>query len=157
MARCVLFPHYSNYNEQIKGPEFISSVLFAFGICCCQLSRWDPKSCHYQWSKPSLGWKKQNKPIREIAKTLGRGQNNCLETFLKRRNAPVSSATPKDPEDHGKQLWWMTEEFFPWWRKHLHNSWPDQEHSPGGRCMCVKVNNQEKTSPEWIQRVHHKM
>ena len=24
----------------------------------------------------------------------------------------------------------------------------DQEHSPGGRCMCVKVNNQEKTSPE---------
>ncbi len=36
---CVLFPHYPNYNEQIKGPEFISSVLFAFGICCCQLSR----------------------------------------------------------------------------------------------------------------------
>ncbi len=30
----------------------------------------------------------------------------------------MSSATPKDPEDHGKQLWWMTEEFFPWWRKH---------------------------------------
>ncbi len=29
MARCVLFPHYPNYNEQIKGPEFISSVLFA--------------------------------------------------------------------------------------------------------------------------------
>ncbi len=29
----------------------------------------------------------------------------------------MSSATPKDPEDHGKQLWWMTEEFFPWWRK----------------------------------------
>ncbi len=24
---CVLFPHYPNYNEQIKGPEFISSVL----------------------------------------------------------------------------------------------------------------------------------
>ncbi len=22
----------------------------------------------------------------------------------------MSSATPKDPEDHGKQLWWMTEE-----------------------------------------------
>ena len=35
--------------------------------------------------------------------------------------------------------------------------WPDQEHSPGGRCMCIKVNNQEKTSPEWIQRVRHKM
>ena len=24
-------------------------------ICCRQLSIWDPKSCHYQWSKPSLG------------------------------------------------------------------------------------------------------
>ncbi len=57
----------------------------------------------------------------------------------------MSSATPKDPEDHGKQLWWMTEEFFPGEENTLHNSWPDQEHSPGGRCMCVKVNNQEKT------------
>ncbi len=52
--------------------------------------------------------KKQNKPIREIAKTFV----VLFGTFLK-RNAPVSSATPKDPEDHGKQLWWMTEEFFP--------------------------------------------
>ena len=32
-------------------------------------------------------------------------------TFLKRKNALVSSATPKDLEDHGKQLWWMTEVF----------------------------------------------
>ncbi len=100
--------------------------------------------------------KKQNKPIREIAKTLGVAKTTVWN-ILKRRNAPVSSATPKDPEDHGKQLWWMTEEFFPGEENTLHNSWPDQEHSPGGRCMCVKVNNQEKTSPEWIQRVHHKM
>ena len=28
------------------------------------------------------------------------------------------------------------------------NTISDQEHSPGGRCICVKVNNQEKTSPE---------
>ncbi len=48
--------------------------------------------------------KKQNKPIREIAKTLGVAKT-LFGTFLKRRNAPVSSATPKDPEDHGKQLW----------------------------------------------------
>lgn len=53
---CVI-PSLSHYKEQIKGPQFISSLLFAFGICCCQLSIWDPKSCHYQWSKPSLGWK----------------------------------------------------------------------------------------------------
>lgn len=50
-------------------------------------------------------------------------------------------------------------EFWSIWSQHafLHNIWPDQEHSPGGRCMCVKVKNQEKTSPEWIKRVHHKM
>ena len=34
----VLFPHYFIYKEQIKGLEFISSVVFAFGICSCQLS-----------------------------------------------------------------------------------------------------------------------
>ena len=38
MAWCVLFPHYPIYKEQIKGLELISSVLFAFAICCCQLS-----------------------------------------------------------------------------------------------------------------------
>lgn len=32
--------------------------------------------------------------------------------------------------------------------KSLHNSWPYQEHPPGGRCICAKVNNQEKASPE---------
>ena len=30
----------------------------------------------------------------------------------------------------------------------LEFSWPDQEHSPGGKRICVKVKNQEKTSPE---------
>ncbi len=95
MARCVLFPHYPNYNEQIKGPEFISSVLFAFGICCCQLSRWDPKSCHYQWSKPSLGWKKQNKPIREIAKTLGVAKTTVWNILKKKERTGELSNTKR--------------------------------------------------------------
>ncbi len=95
MARCVLFPHYPNYNEQIKGPEFISSVLFAFGICCCQLSRWDPKSCHYQWSKPSLGWKKQNKPIREIAKTLGVTKTTVWNILKKKERTGELSNTKR--------------------------------------------------------------
>ncbi len=92
---CVLFPHYPNYNEQIKGPEFISSVLFAFGICCCQLSRWDPKSCHYQWSKPSLGWKKQNKPIREIAKTLGVAKTTVWNILKKKEPTGELSNTKR--------------------------------------------------------------
>ncbi len=137
MARCVLFPHYPNYNEQIKGPELISSVLFAFGICCCQLSRWDPKSCHYQWSKPSLGWKNKTNPSEEIAKTLGVAKHTVWN-ILKRRNAPVSSATPNDPEGPRKTTVVEDRRILPWWRKHPHNSWPGSEHSPGGRCMCVK-------------------
>ena len=51
--------------------------------------------------------KNRNKPIREIAKTLGVAKST-------KSTALVSSATPKDPEDHRKQLWWMTEELFPW-------------------------------------------
>ena len=33
---------------------------------------------------------------------------------------------------------------FPGEENPLYNSWPDQEHSPGGERICVKVNNQEK-------------
>ncbi len=31
-----------------------------------------------------------------------------------------------------------------------------EEHTPGGKRVTVKVYNQEKTSREKIQRVHHK-
>ncbi len=107
--------------SQLQWADKRSRVHFKCAICIWNLLlstvKMRSKSCHYQWSKPSLGWKKQNKPIREIAKTLGVAKTTVWN-ILKRRNAPVSSATPKDPEDHGKQLWWMTEEFFPWWRKH---------------------------------------
>ncbi len=41
--------------------------------------------------------------------------------------------------------------------KPFHNIQPREEHSPGGRRVAVKVYNQEKTSPEQIQRVHHKV
>ena len=55
--------------------------------------------------------KNQNRPIREIAETLG-GPNQQIGTFLKRRNALASSATPKGLGDHRKQLQWMIAEFF---------------------------------------------
>ncbi len=40
--------------------------------------------------------------------------------------------------------------------KAFHNIQPSEEHSPGGS-VTVKVYNQEKTSREQIQRVHHKV
>ena len=75
--------------------------------------------------------KNQNKPIREIAKTLDVAKSTVWN-ILKKKDRPVSSATPK--EDHGKQLCWK-KIFFLGEEKVLHNSWPDQEHSPGGSCV----------------------
>ncbi len=147
--------------SQLQWADKRSRVHFKCAICIWNLLlstvKMRSKELSLSVKQAIIRLKKTKQTHQRDSKNIRRGQNNCLKTFLKRRNAPVSSATPKDPEDHGKQLWWMTEEFFPWWRKHPSQQWPDQEHSPGGRCMCVKVNNQEKTSPEWIQRVHHKM
>lgn len=44
--------------------------------------------------------------------------------------------------------------YFPGEGNPLHNSWSDQESSPGVRPVCQQA---EKTSREGIQRVHHKM
>ena len=90
--------------SHLQGADTRSRVNFKCAICIWNLllSTLNMRSKELTLSvKPAIiRLKNQNKPIREIAKTLG---------VLKRKNAPVSSATPKDPEDHGKQLWWMTE------------------------------------------------
>ena len=52
--------------------------------------------------------KNQNKPIREIAKTLGVAKSTVWN-ILKKKERTGELSTPQDPEDHGKQLWWVTE------------------------------------------------
>ncbi len=151
--------------SQLQWADKRSRVHFKCAICIWNLLlstvKMRSKELSLSVKQAIIRLKKQNKPIREIAKTLGVAKTTvwnilffffffflpvsstdntwqyiCVAilssftafflfflffffgTFLKRRNAPVSSATPKDPEDHGKQLWWMTEEFFPRWRKH---------------------------------------
>ena len=146
---CVISLIISFNKEQIKCLELISSVLFAFGICLQSILKMRAKELSLSVKQAIIRLKYQNKPIREIAKT-----NQLFGTFLKRKNAPVSSATPKDPEDHRKQLWWMTEELFPWWRKNPSQTVGQIKNTLQEVGVCVsKVNNQEKTSPEWIQRV----
>ncbi len=93
MARCVLFPHYPNYNEQIKGPEFISSVLFAFGICCCQQMR--SKELSLSVKQAIIRLKKQNKPIREIAKTLGVAKTTVWNILKKKEHTGELSNTKR--------------------------------------------------------------
>ncbi len=90
------------------------------------------------------------------SKTLGMAKTTVWN-ILKRRNAPWAQQHQKTRKTTENNCGGWPKNSFPGEENTLHNSWPDQEHSPGGRCMCVKVNNQEKTSPEWIQRVHHKM
>ncbi len=147
--------------SQLQWADKRSRVHFKCAICIWNLLlstvKMRSKELSLSVKQAIIRLKKQNKPIREIAKTLGMAKTTVWN-ILKKKERTGELSNTKRPEDHGKQLWWMTEEFFPWWRKH-----PSQllarsrKHSPGGRCMCVKVNNQEKTSPEWIQRVHHKM
>lgn len=66
--------------------------------------------------------------------------------------ALLSSGTPKGytvmPGRPWKPMVAGDKNYFPGEERHLHNSRPDQEHPPGGRDICVKVNNQETTSPE---------
>ncbi len=94
MARCVLFPHYPNYNEQIK-------VQSSFQVCYLHLEsvavncQDEIQSCHYQWSKPSLGWKNKNKPIREIAKTLGVAKTTVWNILKKKERTGELSNTKR--------------------------------------------------------------
>lgn len=76
-----LFPHSFTYTYADKSVELISGVAFAFGICSCWLSIWSPKSCHCQWSEPSLGWKIETNP-----KTLGVAKSAIQYVLTKRKN-----------------------------------------------------------------------
>ncbi len=156
MARCVLFPHYPNYNEQIK-------VQSSFQVCYCiwnlllSTVKMRSKELSLSVKQAIIRLKKQNKPIREIAKTLGVAKTTVWNILKKKERTGELSNTKRPRKTTENNCGGWPKNSFPGEENTLHNSWPDQEHSPGGRCMCVKVNNQEKTSPEWIQRVHHKM
>ena len=100
--------------SHLQGADKRSRVHFKCAICIWNLllSTLNMRSKELSLSveQAIIRLKNQNKPIREIAKTLGVAKS-IVWNILKKKER---SATPKDPEDHGKQLWWMTEEFFPW-------------------------------------------
>ena len=107
---CVI-PSLSN----LQGADKRSRVHFKCAICIWNLLlstlNMRSKVLSLSVKQAIIRLKNQNKPIREIAKTLGVAKSTVWN-ILKNKER---SATPKDPEDHGKQLWWMTEELFPWW------------------------------------------
>ncbi len=144
MARCVLFPHYPNYNDQNKR----SRVHFKCAICIWNLLlstvKMRSKELSLSVKQAIIRLKKTNKPIREIAKTLGVAKTT-VGTFLKEGTHRWAQQHQKTRKTTENNCGGWPKNSFPGEENTLQNSWPDQEHSPGGRCMCVKVNNQEKS------------
>ncbi len=147
--------------SQLQWADKRSRVHFKCAICIWNLLlstvKMRSKELSLSVKQAIIRLKKQNKPIREIAKTLGVAKTTVWNILKKKERTGELSNTkrPGRPRKTTVVDDWRILSLVK--KNTLHNSWPDQEHSPGGRCMCVKVNNQEKTSPEWIQRVHHKM
>ncbi len=140
--------------KQVKHLELILSVPFAFGSCCCEPTSCGQRISPYKWNRQT---QKQTKSIREIAGTLGVAKSTVWYILRKKRthwwaqqhnwawtSTVDNSGGWSDDLLHGKE-------------KLFHNIQPREEHSPGGRRVTVKVYNQEKTSPEQIQRINHKV
>ncbi len=87
----MLFPHYPNYNEQIKGPEFISSVLFWNWNLLLSTVKMRSKELSLSVKQAIIRLKKQNKPIREIAKTLGVAKTTVWNSLKKKERTGQQS------------------------------------------------------------------
>ncbi len=81
MARCVLFPHYPNYNEQNL---LLSTV------------KMRSKELSLSVKQAIIRLKKQNKPIREIAKTLGVAKTTVWN-ILKKKECTGELSNTKRP------------------------------------------------------------
>ena len=80
----------------------------------------------------------QNKPIREITKTFGVAKSTVWNIFKKKERTGELSNTKRPGRPRKTTVVDDLTNPFLGEENTLHNSWPDQEHSPGGRCMCVK-------------------
>ncbi len=128
--------------SQLQWADKRSRVHFKCAICIWNLLlstvKMRSKELSLSVKQAIIRLKKQNKPIREIAKTLGVAKTTVWN-ILKKKERTVSSATPKTRKTTENNCGGWPKNSFPGEENTLHNSWPDQEHSPGGRCMCVKV------------------
>ncbi len=147
--------------SQLQWADKRSRVHFKCAICIWNLLlstvKMRSKELSLSVKQAIIRLKKQNKTHQRDSKNIRRAKTTVWN-ILKKKERTGELSNTKRPGRPRKTTVVDDRRILSLVKKtHLHNSWPDQEHSPGGRCMCVKVNNQEKTSPEWIQRVHHKM
>lgn len=88
---------------------------------------------------------KSNKPVRERGRTLGVAKSTVWYSPTKKE----CTGELKNIITYEKlQKTTVVAEEFPVEEKLIHSSWPDQEHPLEGRHICLKVNNQQKTSQE---------
>ena len=125
--------------SHLQGADKRSRVNFKCAICIWNLLlstlKMRSKELSLSVKQAIIRLKNQNKPIREIAKTLGMAKSTVWNILKKKEQQHQKTRKTTENNCGGWQ-----NNYFPGEEKPLHNSWPDQEHSPGGRCMCVKVN-----------------
>jgi transposase-like protein len=138
--------------SHLQGADKRSRVHFKCAICIWNLLlltlNMRSKKLSLSVKQAIIRLKNRNKPIREIAKTLGVAKSTVWNILKKKERTGELSNTKRPGRPRKTTVVDEPKNSFPGEENTLHNSWPDPEHSPGGRCMCVKVNNQEKTSPE---------
>ena len=143
---CVI-PSLSN----LQGADKRSRVNFKCAICIWNLllSTLNMRSKELSLSvkQAMIRLKNQNKPIREIAKTLGMAKSTVWNILKKKERTGELSNTKRSGRP------WKTtvgddRRIISLVKKNPFTTVDQIKNTPGGRCMCVKVNNQEKTSPE---------
>ena len=123
--------------SHLQGADKRSRVHFKFVICIWNLLlstlNMRSKELSLSLKQAIIRLKNLNKPISEIAKTLGVAKSTVWNILKKKEwCAQQHQKTQKTTENNCGG--WQNNSF-PGEEKPLHNSWPDQEHSPGGRCV----------------------
>ncbi len=175
MDRCGLFFCYfilfcNVINEEVKGLELILSVSFAFGNCCSELTSCQRISL-YKWNT-IVRLQKQNQSIRERAGTFGVTKSTVWYILRKEeRTGELNNITNLDVSKynsggwsenplHGKENPFTTssQEKNTLQEADVSLSSLQSREELSRRQTChYQVYNQEKTSPEQIQRLHHKL
>ena len=99
---------------ETKHSDKRSEFELAFGSCLTTALKMKTTEISMQLKEALIRLKKQK--WNQIVK-LQEGLNQKCDTFLKRKNARVSSTISKGLEDHGRKLQWLITASFPWVKK----------------------------------------
>ena len=140
MARCVLFPHYLIYIVHFKCAICIWNLL---------LSTLNMRSKEQSLSvkQAIIRLKNQNKPIREMAKTLGVAKSTVWN-ILKKKERTGELSNTRRPRRPRKTTVVNDRRILSLVTKNPFTTVGQIENTLQEVGVCVSVNNQEKTSPE---------